>query len=67
MVGIDFDVLVGDLLFFECHPGALDEARKVAYVSDSLRRNVSTWLWERPDDIDRVIQRARTPACGSTP
>ena len=29
VVRIDFDILVGDLLFFECHPGTLDEATKV--------------------------------------
>lgn len=44
MVGVDFDILVGDLLFFECHPDTLDEATKVAYVSDSLRQDASTWL-----------------------
>ena len=67
MVGVDFDIFIGDLLFFECHPDALDEAAKVAYVSDSLRRDASTWLWERQDDIGRVLQRARTTACDSTP
>jgi hypothetical protein len=55
VVGVDFDILVGDLLFFECHPDALDEATKVAYVSDSLQRDASTWLWERPGDIGRML------------
>ena len=65
MIGVDFDILVGDLLFFKCHPGTLDEATKVAYVSDSFRRNASTWLWER-HDIGRVLQRAITTAYDST-